>query len=213
LRGLFYNHSITLDDVLEESVELFQPSLVDSYERYFIRQARRLRRDKLPDDMLSTERDLRECLIILSGASRFVPLTWIDSVLKWFPRLAQHSSIYLRSVAVAHSRSVSNLIIQWLDPPADTDWVTAWLCNIAEFRPAVVSKRLRDVMTRLAEDDKVGLLTRVGAARALAAAGKLDASTYETLMATSTAAIRAELLLAQADLSPTQRRQLNLNKK
>lgn len=197
--GLFYNHTVTLDEVLEDVGDLFAPSLVDSYGEYFNRQARRLGREKLPDDMLGTERDLRECLVILAGASKFVPLKSVDDVLKWFPRLAQHASAYLRSIASEHIRPVGNFLVRWLDPPADTDWVTAWLCNVAEFHPAVVNKRLHDVMTRLVEDSTVGLLTRTGAARALAAAGKLDPASYDVLMKTSTAAIRSELVLALAD--------------
>jgi hypothetical protein len=196
LWDLFYNQTTTLDEVLEEVRDLFEPPLVDSYAEYFTRAARRLRRERLPDDMLGTERDLRECLVILAGANRSVNLRLVDEVLKWFPRLAQHTSAYLRSIAGDNSRSVGSLITRWLDPPADTDWVTAWLCNVAEVNPDLISRRLQAVMIKLVRDEHVGLLTRAGAARALAAGKKLDQDSFNELLRTSTAAIRSEMILA-----------------
>ncbi len=196
LWDLFYNQVTTLDEVIEEVGDLFQPPLVDSYAEYFIRVARRLHRERLPEDMLGTERDLRECLVVLAGASRSVNLESVDEVLKWFPRLAQHTSAYLRSIASANGRAVSRFITRWLDPPADTDWVTAWLCNAAEVNPDLISKRLHEVMVRLVRNERFGLLTRAGAARALAAGKKLDQASFDKLLQTSTAAIRSEMILA-----------------
>jgi len=196
LWDLFYNQTTTLDEVLEEVGDLFQPPLVDSYAEYFTRVARSLRGERLPDDMLGTERDLRECLVILAGANRSVNLGLVDEVLKWFPRLAQHASAYLRSIAGDKGHSVSRILTRWLDPPADTDWVTAWLCNVAEVCPDLISKRLQGVMIKLVRDEDVGLLTRAGAARALAAGRKLDEASFDELLRTSTAAIRSEMILA-----------------
>ena len=160
LWDLFYNQTVTLDEVLVQVRDLFRPPLVDSYVEYFTRVARRLRSERLPDDMLGTERDLKECLVVLASSNRYVDLKLVDVVLKWFPRLAQHTSAYLRSIADDHSRSVGTFIIRWLNPPADTDWVTAWLCNVAEFYPDLITRRVQDVMVRLVRDENVGLLTR-----------------------------------------------------
>lgn len=195
LWDLFYNQITTLDEVIEEVRDLFKPPLIDSYAEYFTRAAQRLRRENLPDDMLATERDLRECLVVLSSASLLVDLGLVDEVLKWFPRLAQHTSAYLRSVTPENNRSVNRFITRWLDPPADTDWVTAWLCNVAEIYPELVSGRLHKVMTRLVRDERAGQLTRAGAARALAAGKRLSRTTFDELLRTSSAAMRSEMVL------------------
>jgi hypothetical protein len=196
LWDLFYNQVTTLDEVIEEVRDLFKPPLVDSYAEYFTHVAQSLMHERLPADMLGTEGDLRECLVVLASAKRQVRLKFVDTVLKWFPRLAQHTSAYLRSIAGVNSPSVSRLIYRWLDPPADTDWVTAWLANVAEVNPGLISNRLHEAMIKLVRNEHVGLLTRAGAARALAAGKKLDQASFYKLLQTSTAAIRSEMILA-----------------
>jgi len=51
-------------------------------------------------------------------------------------------------------------------------------------------------MIKPVRDEDVGLPTRAGAGRALAAGRKLDEASFDELLRTSTAAIRSEMILA-----------------
>lgn len=198
LWDLFYNHTTTLEEVINEFRNVLQPPLIDAYAQYFYDTAvTLLRREGLPEDMLTKEHDLRECLVVMSSAGYKVNLSLVSETLKWFPRLAQHTAIYLRSIVQTDADSVRKLITEWLNPISDTDWVTAWLCNVPESYPQLIDQPLQSVLRALVGDSNVGLLTRTGAARALAAGLMLDSASYRKLWSEATAAIRSELFWAQ----------------
>jgi hypothetical protein len=194
LWALFYTHTTTLEEVINEFREILQPPLIDAYAQYFIETAvSLLRREGIPSDMLTKEHDLRECLVVMSSAGHRVNLSLVSETLKWFPHLAQHTAVYLKSIVQADADSVRRLIMDWLNPVSDTDWVTAWLCNVPESHPEIIDTSLQALMTSLVRDSNVGLLTRTGAARALAAGLMLDSDSYRQLFREATPAIRSEL--------------------
>jgi hypothetical protein len=194
LWDLFYSHNTTLEEVIDEFREVLQPPLVEAYAQYFYETAvALLRREGLPEDRLTKEHDLSECLLVMASAGHKVNLSLVSETLKWFPNLAQHTAIYLKSIAQADPDSVRKLTIDWLSPVSDTDWVTAWLCNVPESHPEIIDSSLRAVMDSIVRSSNVGLLTRTGAARALAAGSMLDGDSFRQLFREATPAIRSEL--------------------
>ena len=75
-----------------------------------------LRREGLPEDTLTKEHDLRECLVVMSSAGYKADLSLVSETLKWFPRLAQHTAIYLRFIVQTDADSARKLITEWLNP-------------------------------------------------------------------------------------------------
>lgn len=197
LWDLLYHQTITMEEVIEQIRDQLRPSLVEAYKRYFDRAARSLARGRLPEDMLSAEKDLRECLTFLASGQRLIDLKLLDRTLNWFPRLARHASAYLNSIAPNARKSVTRLLGTWLQPHKDTDWVTAWLCYVAESTPQLVTDDLARHLSGLAVDPSVGFLTRTGAVRALAAAGKLDIGVWRRVLSEATPSVRSELVLGR----------------
>ncbi|MEJ3747896.1 RNA-directed DNA polymerase [Actinomycetes bacterium KLBMP 9797] len=197
LWDLLYHRTTTLEEVLDEVRDKLRPPMVEAYGLYFERVARELRTGLFDEEIGSVEKDLRECLTFLASAKHSIDLKSVNQVLKWFPRLARHTAIYLRSIAPNAERDVAEMLRMWLKPGADTDWVTSWLCYVVESSPTLVSSGLEASLRRLARDRSVGLLTRTGAVRALAAAKRLDSVTWDQLLDDASPTIRSELILGR----------------
>jgi Reverse transcriptase (RNA-dependent DNA polymerase) len=193
LWALLYHNTISIDEVIRDAEELLTPTLGESYARYFAEVCEALGRDQPPDDMLSTERDLSECLVFLAGARQAVQLQHVDVALRWFPRVAQYAAFYFQALAPSHSGPIRDFLKAWLGPPTDTDWVTAWLCFVAESAPTIVNGDFRNTLEQVALATDNGLLTRTGAIRALAAARSLREDVWRRVLDEASPAIRLEL--------------------
>jgi hypothetical protein len=196
LWDLLYHHTVTLDEVLQGIGEELTPSLAESYAQYFDEVAATLKRGTLPEDMLSAEKDLIECLVFLASSTTVIPLESVQTALRWFPRLARYVATYLASTAAVQLNEVRQFLGSWLDPPADSDWVTSWLCQVAERVPELVGDQLQPILESTSRNPDVGLLTRSSAVRALAAGGSLSRETWMQLFSDATQAIRSEMLFA-----------------
>ncbi len=194
--SLLYHQTTTIDEVLEEVEDLLTPDLVESYARYFARQSSRLKSDELPSDVDSIERDLKECLTFLASARRPVDIANVDRALLWFPRLAEYVAVYLTALPSSALTDVRWFLLRWLSSASDTDWVTAWICNVASRKPAVINHELTDVLNRLALDDSLGSLTRSEAVRALAEARRLSLSVWSQVIESVKPAARSELFFS-----------------
>jgi len=193
-----YRETVTLDEVLEDVSGKVNPLLVEAYGVYLKRTAESLGNSPSRDnDLGNLERDLRECLTVVTASRHEVDLAAIDRVLRWFPKLAEYVAAYLRSAAPNFPLPVVEMLRDWLRPDADIDWVTAWLTYVAEAAPRLVDAGLEELLQKLALNPSVGVLTRSGAIRALAAARKLDTKTWSEALNGASSAMRAELILSR----------------
>jgi hypothetical protein len=196
LFDLLYHGTLNIDEVIAQVGDRLRPPLLDAYAIYFERSAHLLQKGKVPDDLSSHESDLRTCLLYLAGGRREVDLATIDVVLKWFPRIAPLVAAYLLSVRP--SDDVADFVARRVNRPAEMDWVTSWLCYVAEAAPGLVGDKLYNALRRLARSSKYGWLSRSGAVRALASARRLDGSTWNLVIQDASSAMRAELIFARA---------------
>lgn len=205
LFDLLYHQTTTLEDVIEDVREQLAPSLIDSYVILFDEKATVLMEEEIGDEAAQIERDLRECLMVLAGGHRAVRFAQLEVVLEWFPRTAPHVSAYLSATADLHPEQARGFLQHWLDPVADSDWVTGWLCYAAERSDVLRSAELLDVCERLTVDPDVGWLTRTTSSRVLAMAGQLTEMAWQVLYAQAPPAIKSELafsVIASRSLYP-----------
>jgi hypothetical protein len=183
--------------VISDIRDRLVPPLVDAYALHLRRLTKNLRERELPEDMQGAEQDLRSCLAYLAGAGRRVESQDLDDALKWFPRLAPFVAGYLKVVADDARDLVMEFLQGWLNPPADTDWVTAWLTQVPQARPELVSEEIAASLRKVAAGNYRGLLSESAAVRALAAANKLDDWTWDAFMNNVTPAMRSEIALSR----------------
>lgn len=196
LWGLFYHETMDIDEIIKELRDILTPSMAANYAELLRETASSLAHKEFPDDMRKTGLDLAECMILLASAGQQVSLADLNVVQQWFPSLAPYTAAYLSHTAEANPLPVRDFLHQWLYSEADTDWVTATLCQVAESRPELVDKRLRETLVGIARDRSRGMLTRMLSVRVLAAAGSLDAQTWEILTSEASPAVRSELFFA-----------------
>lgn len=195
---LLYHQSTTLDDVIDQVKELLRPSLVDAYARYFNHVTINLARGNLPQNMLDVEQDLRECLTFLASAARIIDLNAVDEAFKWFPRLAPNVASYLKEIAPRAAEDVAEFLSTWVTSRSGSDWVTAWMCHVAEAYPPISRTGLLATLKMVARDANYGLLTRSSAIRALAASGQLDTESWNRVIVDASPAILSELILSRS---------------
>lgn len=171
------------------------PPLLDAYAAYFEQVGTGLASGSIPSNLEDAERDLRECLTNMAAGARSTHFGNIIVVLRWIPRLAPDIAEYLIAMADDETEQVSSLVESILQRSNDIDWVTAWLCYVAETSPQIVTPSMVRTLRDTARNERVGELTRSSAVRSLANAGQLDERTWSDLYSTSRPAMRAELYL------------------
>jgi hypothetical protein len=196
LFDLLYHQTKTVDEAIDEVRDLLTPSLTEGYARFFAGTTSRLSRERLPEDMLATERELSDALVVLAGARHPLDLEQLQAALRWFPSLAPKVVAYLGSIADERVGDVQSFLLARLDPLDDVDWVDAWLCSTAQTVPAIVNDALAKRFETIASSSFTGLLTRTAAVLALAAAGRLQEDVWRAVFAAVTPATRAELAFA-----------------
>ena len=195
--GLFYHGHTTLTKVLDQIRDKLEPPLARAYARFVTDLSRRLERRDLPNDMLATEADLREALTFISSAAEPIDLKHLSVIVDWFPRLTEQAATYLQVQTEDNLPPVRDFLIRRLNLRDEGDWATAWYCYVAQMQAGLVTGDIESALRRLAIDPVSGVATRVGAVRALAAAGKLTLPEWQAALNVGSSAVRAELLLEQ----------------
>jgi hypothetical protein len=196
LWGLLYHETMNIDEVIEEIRGNLTPSLTASYVELLRETAVSLSRRQFPNDMHGAGRDLAECLVLLASAGQQVSFADLNAIQQWFPQLAPYTAAYLSHTAAANPVGVRDFLYRWLHPEADTDWVTATLCQVAESKPELVDQRLRETLVGVVRDHSRGMLSRMVSVRVLAAADSLDPESWELLTSEASPAVRSELFFA-----------------
>ncbi len=197
LWDLLYHHSVTVEEVIEQMRDRLAPPWVDAYRRYFISRAQMLTDGEYPEHVDAEERDLRECLAVLTGSVTLVPLHVLNAVLDWYPRLAQAVSSYLLATVLhggADPLEVAEFVGNRASMDADSDHALAWL--LWACRPRQVALLMVPTLLKWAERDDKGL-TRASALSTLASIGRLPARLWQVALDDARRALRAELLLAR----------------
>lgn len=199
LWDLLYHRSVTLSEALEQVGGAMHPGWGQAYERILSKEARRLAAGGHPGDVDLSMRDLRECLLVMTGGKIVTDFGALHAILDWHPTLVRDIAGYLDAVAeVAADRVQDFLRTRW-QSDQDSDLETAWLLV-----PTTVNQRLAEPLLDMLEsaarsDGKP--LSRMAAVRSLANLGALTDDVWRTAVLSSTSALRAEMLLAK-DAAP-----------
>jgi hypothetical protein len=196
LWDVFYHQKVSLEEVITSIRERLEPSWSQVYAIYFRQLSEGLARGRGEEDLVSVERLSKEALTFLAAAETLVALDDVERVLLWFPRLAPNVSSYLMAIADEYREDVSSFLQGALQEDGYTDWTRAWLCQVLERVPDLMSGALQEVVKHLARDQATGLLTASSAVRVLARAGQLDETTWRESLARATQAIKSEMFFS-----------------
>lgn len=196
LWDLMYHHTVSIEEVIEQLGGRLDPSEAEAYARFFESSARRLDSGEYPDQVQAEERELRECLLVMSATNHPFDLRLLHAVLDWMPTLVHDVSFYLESMSDHDTEAVAKFLTDRYGSGRDSDLETAWLLSATLSSTALVGALFDTVM--VAAIDEALPLTRTVAVRALAIGGALSEDIWTRALRESPAALGAELLFALA---------------
>lgn len=186
-------------DDTRDGVELLAsqitPAVGGVYRNLLWELANRLRHEA--DNPSASEFLARECLLYLTAAKTVAPSDATQPLLDWFPRLAPAVARYLATVAGVDPAYTAEELLTHLERDRGGDWARGWICSVVAEQPHLATGQLRERLVEIMEEPAEGQLARVGAARALLAAGLLDGSEWSALSQNLSQAMGAEMRMEQ----------------
>lgn len=192
---LMYRQEVALDEVIEQLGDQLGPGEAEAYSQFFEAAARRLDQGTYPDQLGATERELRECLLVMSSARRFIDLRLLHAVLDWMPTLVRDITFYLEAVGATRPNEVAKFVADRNLTGRDSDLEGAWLLSSALTSTEIIGA-LYETLADAAQESKFPL-SRSVAVRALAIGGALSQEVWLESLQALPGAIRAELQLAR----------------
>lgn len=196
LWDLLYHETISIKQALAQVRDRLMPAWVSVYSRFLASEGRRLLAGGYADDpgALST-RDLRECLLLMTGGESATDFAALHAILDWHPTLVRDIAAYLAAVAETQSGPVTDFLRERIDAGRDSDLELGWLLSSVIESPSL-GVSLRPHLERVALGDKYSLASAV-ATRGLAASSLLSEDVWLQAVEGASDPMQAELLLAR----------------
>lgn len=196
LWDLFYHGTITLTDALAQVQDRLLPPWIVAYQRVFTAEAQRLRAGGYADDRGAlTTSELRECLLFMTAGAKSTELEDVNAVLNWHPTLVRNVSDYLAVLGESEPQRVADFLASRMTTDLDSDLELAWLLDAA-VKGSRTAEAMAESLATMSQSTSRPL-SRATATRALATTGQLTAERWRDVLLASSAAMRAELLLAR----------------